>query len=142
MPIPPYAQWMLEQESRALLTRLALVKPFVLQESMLPAAGLLPRSQMAIENYLTGGRRHLKALVHRYLGWLGSPEALLADAEERSAGSPSCASVQRRADAVRSFQQTSSRSAVKTKPASGYPGWMWYRRTLCSSGTVTTTLHR
>ena len=42
MPVPPYAQWMLAQESRALLTRLARVKPFVLQETMLPAAGFCP----------------------------------------------------------------------------------------------------
>lgn len=82
MPVPPYAKWMLEQESRALLTRLARVKPFVLQESMLPAAGLLPRSQTAIENFLIGGRRNLKALVHRYLGWLGSPDAEESNAEQ------------------------------------------------------------
>jgi len=82
MPVPPYARWMLEQESRALLARLARVKPFVLQESMLPAAGLLPRSQTAIENFLTAGRRHLKTLVHQYLGWLGSPATAQSDAED------------------------------------------------------------
>jgi hypothetical protein len=82
MPVPPYARWMLAQESRALLTRLARVKPFVLQETMLPAAGLLPRSQTAIESFLIGGRRHLKALVDQYLGWLGSPRAAESSAEE------------------------------------------------------------
>jgi hypothetical protein len=50
MPLAPYAGWMLEQEARALLTRLARVKPFALQESMLPAANLLPGSQLAIRN--------------------------------------------------------------------------------------------
>ena len=69
MPIPSYAAWMLEQEARALLTRLARVKPFALQESMLPAANLLPGSQLAIEKFLMDGRRHLRALVRRF--WAG-----------------------------------------------------------------------
>jgi hypothetical protein len=82
MSIPSYAAWMLEQEARALLTRLARVKPFALQESMLPAAGLLPASQMAIENFLMAGRRQLRALVHSFLAWLRSPRAGWADSEE------------------------------------------------------------
>ena len=82
MPIPPFVVWMLEQESRAMLTRLARVKPFVLQESMLPAAGLMPASQSAIENYLSGGRRQLHALVDGFLGWLRSPHTQGADAEQ------------------------------------------------------------
>jgi hypothetical protein len=82
MPIPPYATWMLEQEARALLTRLARVKPFVLQESMLPAANLLPGAQIAIEDFLARGRRHLQALMDGFIHWLRSPEAAWADAEE------------------------------------------------------------
>lgn len=82
MPIPPYASWMLEQEARALLTRLGRVKPFVLQESMLPAAGLLPESQVAIERYLMSGRRHLRRLVNSFLKWLRSPMEAWIDAEE------------------------------------------------------------
>ena len=39
---PRFACWMLEQEARALLTRLALVRPLVLVGPMVPAAGLLP----------------------------------------------------------------------------------------------------
>jgi hypothetical protein len=81
MAIPAYALWMLEQESRALLTRLARVKPFVLQESMLPAAGLLPASQTAIENFLIAGRGHLWALVHEFLAWLRSHQSGTSDAE-------------------------------------------------------------
>ena len=54
MAIPPYASWMLEQEARALLTRLARVKPFALQETMLPAAGLLPMAGSAIGGYFGG----------------------------------------------------------------------------------------
>src|SRR5262245_11414281 len=82
MPVPPFASWMLEQEARALLTRLARVKPFMLQESMLPAAALLPESQIAIESFLTRGRQHLKSLVDSFLGWLQSPRSERADAEE------------------------------------------------------------
>src|SRR5215471_8393365 len=70
MPIAPYASWMLEQEARALLTRLARVRPFAMQETMLPAAGLLPSSQVAIEGYLMRGRRSLRRMVHGFLKWL------------------------------------------------------------------------
>jgi hypothetical protein len=77
MPIPPYARWMLEQEARALLTRLARVKPFALQESMLPAANLLPGSQLAIEKVLMAGRKHLRKLVWGFLHWLHSQAAQL-----------------------------------------------------------------
>ena len=52
-----YATWMLEQEARALLTRLKRIKPFALHETMLPAASLLPAAQIGIERYLMGGRR-------------------------------------------------------------------------------------
>ena len=82
MPIPPYASWMLEQEARALMTRLARVKPFALQESMLPAANLLPGSQLAIEKFLMDGRKHLRALVRRFLRWLKSPAREWSDAEQ------------------------------------------------------------
>jgi hypothetical protein len=81
MPLPPYASWMLEQEARALLTRLGLVKPLALQESMLPAAGLLPEAQTAIERFLSSGRQQLRSLVMAFLAWLRSPEAARSDAE-------------------------------------------------------------
>jgi len=74
MPVSPYATWMLEQEARALLTRLARVKPFALQETMLPAAELMPDAQMAIENYLIRGRRHLRGLIDKFIEWLRSPQ--------------------------------------------------------------------
>jgi hypothetical protein len=73
---------MLEQEARALLTRLSLVKPLVLEGPMVPAAGLLPAPQLAIERFLTAGRRHLHALINGFLTWLRSPAALAADVEE------------------------------------------------------------
>ena len=80
--MPPFASWMLEQEARSMLTRLARVRPFALQESMLPAANLLPASQTAIEEFLMRGRGHLRALVDGFLGWLRSPEGARAGAEE------------------------------------------------------------
>src|SRR6185436_15579674 len=41
-PMSARAVWLLEQEARALRTRLAMVKPFVLEETMVPAAALSP----------------------------------------------------------------------------------------------------
>jgi len=76
------ASWLLEQEARALLTRLARVRPFVLHETMVPAAALLPRAQAGIERYLVTGRRELRALIHGFLVWLRSPAAASASAEQ------------------------------------------------------------
>jgi hypothetical protein len=61
---------MLDQEARALLTRLARIQPFALQETMLPAAGLLPEAQTAIERFLISGRRELHDEIGRYQRWL------------------------------------------------------------------------
>jgi hypothetical protein len=68
-----HAKTFLITETRALLARLALVKPFALQESMLPAAALLPASQIAIEKFLVTGRRELRHLLHAFLQWLDHP---------------------------------------------------------------------
>ncbi len=82
MAISPYAAWMLEHEARALLTRLARVKPFALQEVMLPAASLSPGAQAAIERHLVLGRRRLRGQVADFLTWLASPDARRFDAAE------------------------------------------------------------
>lgn len=76
-----YAHWMLEQEARSLLTRLARVKPFVLSEPMLLAASLLPAAQIAIERLLAQGRHELRQRVQDFLGWL-SREGQSASPEE------------------------------------------------------------
>ena len=73
MAAASYATWMLEQEARALLTRLKRVKPFALHVTMLPAASLLPAAQVGIEQYLMKGRRELRRLIHRYIAWLRGP---------------------------------------------------------------------
>jgi hypothetical protein len=64
---------MLTQEARALLTRLARVKPFALLESMVPAAAVSLPAQVAIESALATGRHALRSLVNAYLRWLQSP---------------------------------------------------------------------
>jgi hypothetical protein len=61
---------MLDQEARALLVRLARVKPFVLSEPMVLAASLLPAAQIAIERFLAKGRHELKERVQGFLSWL------------------------------------------------------------------------
>ncbi len=61
---------MLDQEARALLGRLARVKPFVLSEPMLLAASLLPPAQIAIERFLAQGRHELKERIAAFQGWL------------------------------------------------------------------------
>ncbi len=68
-----YPSWMLEQEARALLTRLARIKPFALHETMLPAASLSPAAQTGIERYLMQGRRELRGLIQSYISWLRGP---------------------------------------------------------------------
>jgi len=86
MAISPFAVWMLAQEARALLTRLARVKPFALVEPMLPAASLQPAAAAATERYLVAGRREMRAMVLSYLAWLhgaAARGASAADAQRR-----------------------------------------------------------
>lgn len=73
MPAKSAALWMLEQEARALLTRLARVKPFALIMPMVSAATVSPAAQTAIEYHLAGKRRELRALMTDYVRWLHSP---------------------------------------------------------------------
>ena len=68
-------------EARALLTRLGRVKPFALQETMLPAAALSPAAQVAIERLLVLGRLGLRSRVLAYLRWLQGPGRLSTPAE-------------------------------------------------------------
>jgi hypothetical protein len=86
MPSPSIASWLVSLEARALLTRLRRIKPFALQETMLPAAALTTAAQTAIEYYLANGRRRLRRELDSFLRWL--------DSAEGAAASP--ASIQRR----------------------------------------------
>jgi hypothetical protein len=75
MAIGSFARALLAHETRALLARLALVKPFALQEPMLPTAALLPAASVAIDRFLVAGRRELRHLIRGYLDWLHRPES-------------------------------------------------------------------
>jgi hypothetical protein len=81
MAIGSHARSVLMHETRALLARLALVKPFSLQESMLPAAALLPAAAVAIDRFLITDRRDLKRLLLSYLRWLQQPDDAVTPAE-------------------------------------------------------------
>jgi hypothetical protein len=76
---------MLEQEARALLTRLARLKPFVLNQPMVPAACFLPTAQLAIERFLAKGRSELKARIRQFIVWVNGPGRRVpaADAQQR-----------------------------------------------------------
>jgi hypothetical protein len=90
MTMAAFAAHYLEQEARSLLTRLARVRPFALQETMVPAAGLAPAALIAIERFLVGGRYTLRQEVLDFLRWL--------QAEGEAAGA---AEMQRRFTTVR-----------------------------------------
>ena len=63
MALSPTVSDTLALETRALLTRLARVKPFALTGPMVPAAGVSFEASRAIEHYLIRGRRELRARV-------------------------------------------------------------------------------
>lgn len=63
----------LAQEARALLTRLGRVRPFVLNETMVPAAALPVAAQAAIERHLLRAKAELSAGVLGFVGWLETP---------------------------------------------------------------------
>ena len=85
MPARALAFGILAQEARALLTRLARVRPFALLEPSLPAAAPRPGAQMAIERYLLTGRRELRQLAIDFLRWLHGEgrQATAAEAQRR-----------------------------------------------------------
>src|SRR5436190_738735 len=70
MDVHSLSRWLLDQEARALLTRLGRVKPFALQETMLPAAALSPAALVAIERFLVGNRYALREQVQDFVHWL------------------------------------------------------------------------
>ena len=70
MAIGAYAAWMLAQEARSLLTRLARLEPFALIEPTVLAAALMPSAQSAIESQLVQGRRALRRMVAQFQWWL------------------------------------------------------------------------
>jgi hypothetical protein len=75
------ATWL--QETRALLTRLASVQPFVLQETYLAAAALSPAALSGIEQFLIAGRRDVHRRAEAFLAWLRGPGAAAPAAEKQ-----------------------------------------------------------
>ena len=76
-----FAHWMLDQEARALLARLARIRPFVLNHPMVAAAGVLPQAEIAIERFLADGRKELRRRVQTFIGWLRGGGAAVPAAE-------------------------------------------------------------
>jgi hypothetical protein len=74
---------LLEQETRALLTRLASVRPFVLQETSVAAAALSPAALSAVEQYLIAGRREVHRTASAFVRWLRGPGATAPAAEQQ-----------------------------------------------------------
>ena len=77
----PFAVWTLTQEARALKTRIGRIRPFATLEPMVPAAAILPRAQSAIEEYLVGGRRNLRAQVQHFIDWVRGPGRSASNAQ-------------------------------------------------------------
>lgn len=82
MEITPAATRLLVEEARALLTRLDRVKPFVLYETMVPAAAPSPLAMDAIERYLASGRRSLRRMMQDYIRWLEGPAGSSSSPDE------------------------------------------------------------
>jgi hypothetical protein len=68
------AAWLLEQEARAMLTRLTRVKPFALQETMVAAASVPLSAQRAIERHLLAGRSRIRQMILDFIRWLRTHE--------------------------------------------------------------------
>jgi hypothetical protein len=70
MPLSTFAAVTLDHEARALLTRLAIVKPFAQIIPAVAAAHISPAATTSIEEYLVSGRKELRRLVTGYLQWI------------------------------------------------------------------------
>lgn len=66
---------LLDQEVRALSTRLERVRPFALLETMVSAAAPLPSTQAAIEDHIHRDREKLRRQIAGYRAWLETDEA-------------------------------------------------------------------
>ena len=79
----PSAAWLLEQEARALLTRVAAVQPFVLQETCVAAAAPSPEALSGIEQHLIAGRREVHAHIREFLRWIRGPGSHASPSEQQ-----------------------------------------------------------
>ena len=60
----------LEQEARALLTRLDRLQPYSTRMPMVASAAISPQAMTAIEDHMAQARRKLRSMVGDYLIWL------------------------------------------------------------------------
>jgi hypothetical protein len=74
----------LAREARALLQRLARIRPFALEIPSVLAAAVTPQAQTAIEAHMMRGRARLRTMVLDYLRWLSGPQAQATPAEIQS----------------------------------------------------------
>jgi hypothetical protein len=58
------------------------VKPFALQETMVPAAALSTEAQVAIERHVERGKHGLTQQIKAFLEWMAGPEGRVATPEE------------------------------------------------------------
>jgi hypothetical protein len=77
-------RWMLAEEARAMLTRLARLRPLVLQETMVLAASPRPSALAAIEPFLMRARTELHRRATAYLKWIGHPSGAPATTAEEA----------------------------------------------------------
>jgi hypothetical protein len=73
----------LDDEARALLTRLDRVQPFVVNETMVAAAAPFPAALSAVDRFLLDGRRALRRQVQDYRDWLRGPGRAAAPSEQQ-----------------------------------------------------------
>jgi hypothetical protein len=76
-----FAKRMIEQEARALLTRVAQLKPYALKMPMVMAATIPLAAQTAIEKHLDWARQDLTGMVNRFLHWLNGARGKQATPE-------------------------------------------------------------
>ena len=84
----PVAIAFLEHEARALLTRLGRIQPFVLSDTMVPAASISLAARYAIESHLGRGRSVLRTQIHAFIDSLqdgGPQDETAAQAQRRFA---------------------------------------------------------
>jgi hypothetical protein len=84
MDVGSRAAQLLEVEARGLISRLDVVKPFVVHETMVLAAALPYDAWLRIERFLHDGRERLRARVHEFIRWLrGDGRAAPAPEQQR-----------------------------------------------------------
>lgn len=82
MDAPVFALRLIEQEVVGLMGRMAMVRPFALHETMVPAAIPARDTLLQIDRHLARGRERLARLAGGFLRWLRSRAATAQDTEQ------------------------------------------------------------